>query len=454
MQLIKVEDIVIKPNRQRQEFNAEAMNELLQGIQARGLMHAPVLREENGQMVLVAGERRLRAIADLRMLGSQLKFNNELVPPGFVPYVNIGELDPLQAEEAELEENVCRSDLTWQERSAALSKLHSIRSRQAQAEGRVHTVADTAMEVKGRSDGAYHQQVKTDIIVANHLHNPLVAKAKDAKEALKIIKKQEEVKKTTALAAAVGKTFNASVHEVHNVNCLSWMRTADPEQFDIILTDPPYGMGADTFGDAGGKMTGIEHHYKDDYDSWKALMLDWCSLAYRVAKLQAHAYVFCDIDNFHELKKMMQQAGWYVFRTPFICVKPDSGRVPLPDQGPRRQWECLLYAIKGKKHTTAIYSDVIQTLADKNMTHGAQKPVALYENLLQRSARPGDKVLDSFGGSGTLLPAAHRLKCYATVLEMNPEYYGLCVSRLKALEEQDSPAHQQLNAELAGLLSR
>ena len=30
----------------------------------------------------------------------------------------------------------------------------------------------------------------------------------------------------------------------------------------MILTDPPYGMDADQFGDGGGKMTGIEHHYK------------------------------------------------------------------------------------------------------------------------------------------------------------------------------------------------
>jgi DNA modification methylase len=213
-------------------------------------------------------------------------------------------------------------------------------------------------------------------------------------------------------------------------------------------------MGADTFGDAGGIMSGIEHHYDDSYDSWKKLMFGyydspfadpedkwqpgWCELSYLVAKPQAHAYVFCDIDRFHELKAGMEAAGWYVFRTPMINVKSNSGRVPLPDQGPRRQYEILLYAIKGKKPVTHIYPDVITSVADENLSHGAQKPVSLYENLLQRSVRPGDSVLDSFAGSGTIFPACHTLHCYATGLEAAPEYYGMALKRLQSVKANDS----------------
>lgn len=166
----------------------------------------------------------------------------------------------------------------------------------------------------------------------------------------------------------------------------------------------------------------------------------WTDLSYNVAKAQAHAYVFCDIDMFHELKAMMQKAGWYVFRTPFINHKMNSGRVPLPDQGPRRQYEIILYAIKGKKQTTHIYPDVISTSADENFSHGAQKPVALYQNLLQRSVRPGDRVLDTFAGSGTIFEAANGFKCSATGTELNPEYYGMFLARIarcKALETAD-----------------
>jgi len=142
----------------------------------------------------------------------------------------------------------------------------------------------------------------------------------------------------------------------------------------------------------------------------------------------------------------MTQAGWWVTRTPFICTKPNSGRVPHPEHGPRRQWEMILYAIKGKKPTTGIYPDVITTMADPNMSHGAQKPVALYLDLLKRSVRAGDTVLDSFAGSGTIFPAAHAYKVKAVGIEMNPEYYSLALQRMKGLDESATLSQAQGNA--------
>jgi DNA modification methylase len=451
LQVIKISDIVIDPNRQRRYFDPQALTELASGIRARGLMHPIVLRERDGQMVLVGGERRMRAIEEMRMLGGVLRFNSIEVADGYLPYVTLGQLSPLEAEESELEENMHRKDLTWQENAAVMAKIHSLRSRQAQAQGKVHTVADTAVEVKGRSDGNFQNAIRKDLIVSKHLHRPEIAKAKTADEAFKILKKIEESDRNRQLAAQVGSTFRSTDHQVFNTNCLGWMLAADPEQFDVILTDPPYGMGADEFGDAAGKLGGIEHHYKDDYEHWKALMQQWAPLAYRVAKAECHAYVFCDIDNFHELKQIMSAAGWWVTRTPFICTKPNSGRVPHPDNGPRRQWEMILYAIKGKKKTTGIYPDVITTYADANMSHGAQKPVSLFVDLLKRSIRAGDRVLDSFAGSGTIFPAAHSLKVEATGLEMNPEYYGLCLKRIQGLstpqqEEQGKNLLAELNS--------
>lgn len=437
-QLVKRSDIVITTDRQRKVFDPMKIQEMSNGIQAKGLLHAPVMRRQGDKIVLVAGETRIRAIDNLWMLGGQLRFNGELIPEGFIPYVTLGELTELEAQEAELEENIRRTDLTWQESSAALQKLHSIRSARAQAEGRIHTIADTAVEIKGRSEGSYQESVRKELIVAKHLSNPEVAKAKTVDEAFKVLKKQEAQQQNIARAQAVGTTFTAQVHKAFNVNCLEWMAGCDPESFDVILTDPPYGMGADTFGDGGdGRLTNNEHHYKDDIDTWRTLMAAWCPLSYRVAKPQAHAYVFCDIDNFHELKGMMQKAGWYVFRTPFVCTKPGSGRVPLPFEGPRRQYEILLYAIKGKKPITAIYPDVLSSTADANMTHGAQKPVELFEQLLLRSVRPGDMVLDSFAGSGTIIPAAHRFKCKAVALELNQEYFAMVLKRMEGLEGPD-----------------
>lgn len=168
-------------------------------------------------------------------------------------------------------------------------------------------------------------------------------------------------------------------------------------------------------------------------------MQEWAKLSFQIAKPQAHAYVFCDIDRFHRLKDLMEAAGWYVFRTPLIDYKLGSGRVPLPDRGPRRCWEMILYAIKGNKPVTHIYPDVIECRADENMTHGAQKPVALYQNLLMRSVRPGDKVLDTFSGSGTIFDACHAMQCEATGIEQEAEYYAMGLKRLNALKAAADP---------------
>ena len=470
--IINRDNVLILPDRQRQDFDPEALQELKNSIEDGQLMHPPVLRAPSasdrakfpeiafdGKMVLVAGERRFRVIGEIYELGGQFRHNGQTftADTNRIPYTDLGSLDELEAEEAELDENLKRRDLTWQELAAAHDRLHRLRVKQRDAENaeaRIieapikpsHTVADTAQELTGRRDGSYQDTVRKELIVAKHLDNPLVAKAKSVDEAFKVLKKQEETAKNVQLARTVGATFNADKHQLFNRNCLDYMAEVaagpDTDKFDVILTDPPYGMGADQFGDGAGKVANSEHHYDDSYESFKALMdgpKGWCNLSYQVCKPQAHAYVFCDIDRFHELKSWMQQAGWYVFRTPLINHKMNSGRVPLPDRGPRRQYEIILYAIKGGKPVTHIYPDVISTSADENLTHGAQKPVALYQNLLQRSVKPGDRVFDAFAGSGTIFEAAHGYKCHAVGTELSPEYYGMSLARIKRLKQLETP---------------
>jgi len=457
MKTIPLTSIKILANRQRQEFNPEALQELKNSIEDTQLLHPIVLRQVGDDMVLVSGERRLRAITEIFALGGSFVHDGKTFSADktTIPYTDMGDLSELEAEEAELDENLKRKDLTWQEHAAAVSRLHKLRQSQAlipiaehagqSLEDTIkanvpspHTIADTAKEIHGRSDGSYQDSIRKEIIVAQHLNNPLISKAKTTDEAFKLLKREEEQKKNIALAATVGASFTAEKHKLFNINCLEWMAdSANHNQFDVILTDPPYGMGADLFGDGGGKMDGIEHHYSDSYENWLALMSTWTRLSFLVTKPQAHAYVFCDIDRFHELRLMMQLAGWYVFRTPFIVHKINSGRVPLPDRGPRRQYEILLYAIKGSKPVTHIYPDVISCSADENMSHGAQKPVALFENLLLRSVHAGDKVLDCFAGTGPIFPACHKFLCEATGLEMSPEYFALAMKRLKELAQAD-----------------
>lgn len=438
MRVIPLSQITISPSRQRQVFEGKSLQDLADSIAVNGLFHPPVIRETPEGFVLVAGERRLKAITSLHEFEVPFSFDGEVIPPGYVPVSTLGELSILAAEEAELDENLKRKDLTWQEHAAALERLKKLRDAQAGLKGETFSVQDLSVEVGGYANGYFGNTVRKELIVAKHLDNPEVSKAKTVDEAFKILKKQETVAKNVELAAAFGKEKLSDSFKLYNQESIAFMHEyigTGSEKFDVILTDPPYGMDAHKFDNGGGKQTGITHIYDDSYESWKSLMTAFSSLSFQITKPQAHAYIFCDFDRFHELKGMMLAAGWYVFRTPFVTYKQNSGRVPLPESGPRRQYELLLYAIKGKKPVTQIYPDVIATDADENLTHGAQKPVALFENLLKRSVKPGDLVGDFFAGTGPIFPAAFTHSCQAIGVEMNPEYYAIALQRIQELEK-------------------
>jgi len=443
-----ITSLSVAQNRQRREFEPGTLNELADSISTVGLMHAPVVRQGPDGLVLVAGERRLRAISDLHELGVLFKYQGEVVPAGQVPYVTLGQLNQLEAWEAELEENIRRVDLTWQERAQATASLMELRQAQASDEGRPPpTVSDIAREVRtipeahggleGPVAGDYQADTKKELIISRFLHDKDVAAAPTLREAYKILKKKEEGARNAQLAAVVGRNYSSTQHTLVNEDCLHWMREQATGQFDIILTDPPYGMGADEFGDSGQGSSAGAHFYQDDYASWAGLMAQLPAALFRITKPEAHAYLFCDFDRFPELRSQMALAGWRVHRTPLIWHNPDGFRCPWPDQGPQRRYELILYAVKGKKKVTAIREDVLKYGRDAALGHPAQKPVPLLIDLLRRSAAPGDRVLDPFAGSGSTVEAAHELKLTCTAIEKDPSAYGIAVKRLQSLSAFD-----------------
>jgi len=194
-------------------------------------------------------------------------------------------------------------------------------------------------------------------------------------------------------------------------------------------------MGADEFGDSGGLAAGA-HGYVDDEANAIKCYEALASHGFRVAKPQAHLYAFCDLDMFGRLKFLFMNEGWWVFRTPLVWHKPSAMRAPWPENGPQRKYECCLYAVKGKRKVTKMAPDLFAFNPDSNLGHAAQKPVALFEELLKRSVQPGDSVLDPFCGSGPIFPAAHGLKCRATGVEIDTASYGIAVKRIEALKVQ------------------
>ncbi len=442
---IPISSISISPNRQRREFDEQALQELASSISesASGLLHPIVVRSSGiaDEFTLVAGERRLRAIKDIYSFGRTFRHAGSEVPEGQVPVVNLLDLDSIDAFEAELEENIRRKDLTIIEQAQATSQLLDLRTQQAARDGRpAPTTGDIAKEVfslppgtPASALGSYRESVKSQLIVAKHSADPDVKRAKTVKEAVKIIKRKEEATRNADMAASIGQTFTHHAHSLLQRDSLAWMKEQPADQFPIILTDPPYGIGADEFSDSGAGVDAQPHFYDDSYENWKGLMKNFAGETFRLASAEAHLYAFCDVTRFVEFADLMRTAGWRVFRTPLIWLNLDGFRAPWPEIGPQRKYECILFAEKGGRRANKLGADVIECRKDAAQGHPAQKPVALLKELLARSARPGDRVLDPFAGSGSTLVACHELNLACMALEKDAGAYGMAARRLSLL---------------------
>jgi DNA modification methylase len=130
----------------------------------------------------------------------------------------------------------------------------------------------------------------------------------------------------------------------------------------------------------------------------------------------------------------------------------------------QRQYEPMLYGWRegGKRHWCGDrdQGDVWQIKKPvKNDLHPTMKPVELVERAIRNSSRPGDTVLDCFGGSGTTLIAAEKSGRQARLMELDPKYVDVVVRRWqehsakKATRESDGLAFDALVGQVASASS-
>lgn len=75
-------------------------------------------------------------------------------------------------------------------------------------------------------------------------------------------------------------------------------------------------------------------------------------------------------------------------------------------------------------------------LVKQNTFHPTEKPLKLYEWLLANYAEPGQKIIDTHGGSMSHAIAAHKLGFDLTIIEKDPEYYAQAKARLLEYQKQ------------------
>lgn len=439
MIFVKPEQVIVK-DRQRQTFAHQPLEDLERSIDANGLIHPPAVHIRNGQVHLAAGERRLRACSNLIALGKPIRVGAEFAPAGTVPVLDLGSLSDTVAFEIELDENIRRENLTWQERAAAEAKLLELRGAQNAAAGLPKpTLTAIASEIiqrqtnsKAPAEGTQITAVANRIRLAEHLHDPEVAKAKTEAEALKVVRKKVEAARVQTLAAAFdATTAGDNPHTLLIGDFRHQISNVATESVDVLLTDPPYGIDADSFGE----QSGTGHSYEDSVEYFEELITVLSEESFRVCKPEAHAYVFCDPRRFSDIQTHFELAGWKVWPIPLIWAK-GNGMLPRPDHAPRRTYEAILFASKGDRIVRCVKGDVISVPGVRDLKHGAQKPVDLYADLLSRSTVPGNVVLDAFAGSGTIFPAANRMKVRAIGIELSEAYANLC--RLRMTGDEDT----------------
>lgn len=88
------------------------------------------------------------------------------------------------------------------------------------------------------------------------------------------------------------------------------------------------------------------------------------------------------------------------------------------------------YAWTSFNENAKIFECTPQGTAAEPRIHPTQKPVKLYQWILDRFAEPGMKILDTHVGSGSSLIACARMGFDAWGFEIDEQYYKLASERI------------------------
>lgn len=428
MQTIELTQIQIPEDRQRQTFDADELSILAKAIQDVGLLSPIVLRSDG--VTLAAGERRFRAIKQLTSKKIPITHNGQPVPLGSIPFVKLSSSDTLTSELAELLENTARVNLTWQEEAKAVAKVYSYYEQQDPDTAKIHTVELISQGAKINTT----ERVEQPLLLAKHMEDPDVAKASSRKEAVKIMqRKAKEGILTTLFEEGEKKRTSAPVvesrHKLLKGDAREVLKDLPSNSIDVILTDPPYGIGANSFGDQAAS----KHTYEDSEEYFWGLMEPFLTESYRILKEDSHLLMFFDVRYYTELKDYAADLGFSVRPRPLIWSK-GNGMCPMPDFGTRNSYDCILWLTKGKRKLHHVRNDVFDVRLPARPIHAAEKPVELYKQILEFLCFPGDQILDPFAGSGPIFPAANLLNLTATGINLDEADYQLAKSRMEGTE--------------------
>lgn len=222
----------------------------------------------------------------------------------------------------------------------------------------------------------------------------------------------------------------------------SYDRVLGGKPVDMVFTDPPYNVNY--ANSAKDKMRGKDRAILNDNlgDGFYDFLL--AALTPIIGNCRGGIYVAMSSSELDVLQAAFRAAGgkWSTFiiwaKNTFTLGRADYQRQYEPilygwPEGTQRHW-C------GDRDQGDVWNI---KKPQKNDLHPTMKPVELVERAIRNSSRPGNVVLDPFGGSGTTLIAAEKSGRLARLIELDPKYADVIVRRWQewtgkqATREQD-----------------
>lgn len=200
--------------------------------------------------------------------------------------------------------------------------------------------------------------------------------------------------------------------ELLHIDCMEYMAGLPDKAFDLAIVDPPYGIGRD-----GAKRTTSKHggRKSHDFKGWDKKTPDatFFNELRRVSKNQ----IIWGANYFSEF--LPPSMGWIFW---------DKGQRICNSDGE------LAFTSFGRALRVVEYNRVELLL--EGTIHPTQKPVALYKWLLHNYAKPGDRILDTHGGSRSLAIACHQMGFDHVSCELDKDYHEASVKRFKEQTKQ------------------
>ena len=408
---IALTDIQVPPERFR-DADKEAVAKRKASIEVFGLLQPLIVDYDGGAgFTLVDGLHRYMAVVDLGWED--------------VPVILRRDLDEVRAREIELEANIERLDMAWQDRVKAIALLDQLR----RARDPNWTLSQTSQAIGGMDKG----NLSRSIMVAKAIEAmPELGKAKNEYQAMKLLQAKVANAQRRVDVAANPEQYSSIEDRIALGNSVEWIKTLPDNIIHAVITDPPFGVDYD---DRVSGTIGTATAYQDDKNAYKQI-LSMAPDIYRVLKPNGWLVWFCGISWYEVVKSTFRSAGFTVDEIPIIWDRSDGRTFTnRPDRYFTRGYDIAIHAFKGDpKMVIPGRSNVLRIppvgQAERELL--VERPVELYRELIERLTIPGEMVADFFVGSGSCPAAAAGLKRQYIGCELDPDRRAAAIKKIAA----------------------